>query len=138
MMLDLDADELRYIILVRPDAPEIGGVRMPATTIAPGDQMSKDPHDHVVLVWNWADSLMKPQVRLLDAGQFSVAAVQPHESPPTLTVDRQELMADGQHVRFRMNGGRRGTLYTVAHQIVTNESPAQEIQRSFFVLVEER
>jgi hypothetical protein len=105
-------------------------------TIRPGGQISKDPADARVLVFDWS-TWLGPDAALLDEGVFTVTSVSPRETPLTLEVDEVSLLAGGQAVQFRVLGGRRGTLYNIAHAIETTESPPQQQERSFFALVED-
>jgi hypothetical protein len=106
-------------------------------SIAPGGQISKDPSDQRVLRFDW-DGFLAVGAELDDAGVFTVTAVSPRESPATLEVDQDSIEAGNRSVIFRLVGGRRGTLYNVAHAVATNETPAQRLERSFFVMVEDR
>jgi len=108
-----------------------------SSQIIAGGQISKDPSDKLVLGFNWS-SWLAATAELVNKGTFTVTSVQPREDPVTLTVDQDSLLTGNQSVQFRLVGGRRGTRYNVAHKITTNESPAQEAERSFFVLVEDK
>lgn len=106
------------------------------STMQPGDQVSKDPADKRVRTFDWS-AYLAVGAELADAGTLTITAVRPVEDPPTLVADNVALIAGNRSVTFRLTGGRRGTLYNVAHKIVSSESPAQEVERSFFVLVED-
>lgn len=106
------------------------------TTIAGGEQIPKDPSDKKVITLNWED--LPEGAELTGVGTITVTAVEPREVSPTLEYDQVSLVTGNRNVKVRVIGGRRGTLYNIAHHITTNETPAQELERSFLVMVEDQ
>jgi len=108
---------------------------MSVEVIQPGDQVTKDPTDKAVWAFDW-DSHIHADAELAATGTFTVTCVSaPREASPTLAVANVSFITGNRKVQFRLTGGRAGTLYKVAHHIVTNETPANERERSFFVQV---
>ena len=138
-----DIPHLALLGLTPPGEPPIDPtpvfiiqVRAMSTTVSDGEQILKDPSDESVHAFTW-DVPLAVGVELADEGAFTVTAVEPREASPTLTISEESLSGDGRSVRFKLSGGRRGTLYSVAHAIDTDETPSQHLERSFFVLVED-
>lgn len=55
-----------------------------------------------------------------------------------LTKDNETLGAGNRSTLLRLLGGTSGAIYRVTNHVVTNETPPQEDERSFDVLVQDR
>jgi hypothetical protein len=52
-----------------------------------------------------------------------------------LTKDQESIVTGNQQTRVRISAGTLGATYKVTNRIVTNESPAQTEEQSFFVVM---
>jgi len=100
---------------------------MSVTTIRPGGVIPKDPADKAVLQFNWDDKLA--------AGVEISGTPTVVSSAAGVTIDNIALAGTNRKVNFRANGGTAGSDYTITCHIVTNETPAQEFERSVVLRV---
>lgn len=96
---------------------------MSVTTIRPGGTIPKDPADKVVLKFKFEDKLA--------AGVEISGVPTVVSSEAAVTIDNISLVDSNRAVRFRAVGGVAGTTSTITCHVVTNETPAQEFDRSF-------
>ena len=103
-------------------------------TIAPGQQVTKDPDGEVLYHMDW--TLWLAGLSQSDA-QISTTSI---GITPTggLAVDNDSIVTGGKKVQFRLTDGTVGVTYTVRVRITTDETPAQTDDRSFTVVVAER
>lgn len=103
---------------------------MSVTTIRQGGVIPKDPGDKAVLQFNWDDKL---PAGVEITGTPTVPA--PSTPDTALTIDNIALTGTNRKVNFRAIGGTAGSDYTITCHVVTNETPAQEFERSFVLRV---
>jgi len=111
---------------------------MSTVTVSPGDQVTKDPFDWVVYVFDW-DTLLPTSTTLDDVGTFTitVAGLLP-EDPITLELDQQTRLTGNRKVQFRVKGGAEDIVYNVAHAVSFNSNPAQKREESFNIWVTQK
>ena len=106
-------------------------------TIRGGQTIIKDSLDHSVYLLDWSD-VFAAGVELVDEGAIDVAA-EWGDGSPTLEADALAVSDDnplGVHVR--LSGGINGARYRVSHLVRSNETPSQQKQKSFFVVIEDQ
>lgn len=101
-------------------------------TISAGSQIVKDPNESAVYSADWGTNTLAEGVELADEGTFYVVP------SGQLTIDQESLEDGNRSVQFRVSGGTRGRRYRIAHRVVTNETPAQTKEQSFYLLVMDR
>lgn len=102
-------------------------------TIYAGDLLTHDPSDSRLYVSDWDERNLAAGVELADAGTFTI---EPNDGE--LVIEDATLVAGNRTVRFRMRGGVLGRRYRVHHAVTTDESPSQDKEQSFYVLVQNR
>ena len=55
-----------------------------------------------------------------------------------LTLDEASIVAGNRKTQIRMAGGTLNKRYTVTNRVLTDETPAQTIDTSFFVLIQQK
>lgn len=115
-------------------------------TIYDGQQAPLDPTDVAVIEFDWDAMALPAGVTIADYG-FTTSYVRggPRDSNgnPTvfLVVDEVSLLSGLRKVQVRIHmsttGLGAGAVWRVASRIVTNETPPQTKERSFFVKVGE-
>lgn len=97
-----------------------------------------DPSDIRVLVMDWDTEALPAGVEI-DSFVFTIAASR-QNGATALTKDQEAILAGSRTLQLRLDatGATKNDRYTVSARIVTNEVPAQTIERSFRVLVQER
>lgn len=55
----------------------------------------------------------------------------------SLTLDQASVVTGNRKTQIRLSGGTLNKVYTVTNRIVTNETPAQTIDASFDVLIQQ-
>lgn len=103
-------------------------------TIYDGGTASKDPADILVYQFDW-DTLHLAAAVTITTSTWTITAVAP-VGDTTLTKDQESILAGNRKTQVRLTAGLLGGEYQVANKIVTNESPAQTIERSFRVVIE--
>lgn len=110
---------------------------MSTRTIRSGQLARLDPNDKPVLAFDFGEEALNAGV-LIDTYVLTITVIRQADVLLTLTKDNDSLLSDGQTVQFRLlaTTASLGDKYEVACKIVTLESPAQQFERSFFVLIE--
>lgn len=113
---------------------------MASVTIYDGDVDVKDPADVRVYTFDWDAENLAAAVTIVSQ-TTTVAAVQPSGDTALTVVSSGTglgIQASGRTVKCKLSGGTLGALYRVTNRIVTDETPSQTKERSFFVRVEDR
>lgn len=105
---------------------------MAAQTITPGDLVTKDPSAQKVYQYDWTDYLTDLG-ETITTSTFTITG-----DDAVLTKDNEGIVVGSLKTQLRLLAGTAGRTYTVANKIVTNGSPANTDERSFFVLVQDR
>jgi hypothetical protein len=105
---------------------------MSTLTIQAGGLVVQDPNDSRVYRANWDENL-PDEVTLVGVGEFNIT---PDDG--LLVISDEELIDGNRQVQFRMEGGRRGRRYRVAHRIVTDAAAPDTKEQSFYVAVQDR
>jgi hypothetical protein len=123
---------------------------MSARVIQDGGQVIKDSNDTKTYCVDWRD-MFGASVQI-NTSTWTITAISPSTTDAVLTKDNEAILTAAQATtaleetvdeenlvtRVRLAAGTNGQKYQVANKVVTNESPTQTIERSFFVLVEDR
>jgi hypothetical protein len=105
-------------------------------TIAEGGTVRKDPSAQRVYGMTWDANL--PAGVQLTSSSWSVFAADGRADDGALTTNTSTFNAALRTTQIVITGGTAGRKYRVSNHIVTNETPVQVDERSFFVEVEER
>jgi hypothetical protein len=109
------------------------------TTIEDGELVRMDPADISVFSFDWDTRFLTLGVAIASSS-FTVTPILAASPAGTLADDSASILAGNRSTQIRLDatGAVLGEKYEIANQIVTNESPAQTKERSFFVLVEDQ
>lgn len=104
-----------------------------STTIHTGGLYVKDPDAKrfVTVDWDQEDGL--PDGVEIQTSTWAITG-----PDASLTYDNPSVLAGNRQAMVRLLGGTRGARYTVTNHVVTDESPAQEDDGSFDVLIEQQ
>jgi len=94
-----------------------------------------DPSDIKTYEMTWDDNLATGVE--ISTSTFTIVAIR-QAGVTALTKDNEGLVTGNRRSKLRLNAttATLGDRYEVANKIVTNETPAQTKERSFFVVVE--
>ena len=105
-------------------------------TIEDGGLAIKDPADISVYQFNWDARHLAPAVTIT-GNTFTITAIRP-VGDTALTKDNESVVTGNRKTQLRLTGGTVGAKYRIDNRIVTNETPAQTKERSFYVQVEQK
>lgn len=109
-------------------------------TITDGGAVTKDPSDIRVFTFDWDAENLEDGVTIANQ-TVTVAAISPSTVDTALVASTVGtglgIVSSSRKVAVKLSAGTLGQLYQVTSEIVTNETPAQTKQRSFFVLIEQ-
>src|SRR5688572_26378073 len=105
-------------------------------TIPDGDLIRKDPADIKTYVFDWDAAHLATGVTI-STSTFTLTTLRP-TGDTALTKDQPSILSGSRKTQIRLTGGTLGGYYKLDNTIVTNESPAQTIERSVFITVEQR
>lgn len=98
---------------------------MSVVTLRPLETVTKGPNDQRVYEFDWSD--------LLDTAEIATSTFTIEGGDGLLAYDNAAIDAGGQKTRARFTGGTTGKVYRVVNTIVTDETPPQTEERSFFI-----
>lgn len=108
---------------------------MSEVEIKPLDLYEKDPNEKRVILFDWDDANLAASVTI-STSTFTITVERPtSETVSELTSDNATIVSGSRKTQVRVLGGEVGSLYRLTNHITTNESPAQEKERSVFVSV---
>jgi hypothetical protein len=110
---------------------------MATVTITNGDLVGKDPADIKVYTVDWDTNNLAPAVTI-QTSTWTITAIEPSTTDALLTKDSESILAGNRTTQVRLTAGTLGQKYAIANKIVTNETPAQTKERSFYVLIEQK
>ena len=106
-------------------------------SIQPGETLEKDPDAILVYEFDWTDWL--GDTAQIVTSTFAISGGDTAAPPGTvLTKDNAVIVSGGKKTQIRLLNGTKGKKYEITNHIVTNEVPAQEDDRSFFVKMVEQ
>ena len=107
-------------------------------TIRPGGTVVLDPHDKRVIRWDWDSENLGALVSIITS-TFSIDAIR-QNGLTALTSDNEAIDSGARTTVQRLiaTTATKGDKYRVNNQIVTNESPDQQKERSFYVLIQQK
>jgi hypothetical protein len=110
-----------------------------STTIEAGGLLVLDPSDKRVIQFDWDTDALPAGVEIAtpSGSTFTITAIQ-QSGLTALTKDQESIVSGNRKTQLRLvaTTATVGDRYLVANQIVTNESPAQTIERQFEVLIQ--
>ena len=109
---------------------------MSVTYIYSGDLLIMDPSDKRVIQMDWG---ALPDGVLINSQVYTITAIK-QNGVTALTKDNESVDAGGRATQLRLlaTTATVGDRYQVSNKITTTESPAQEIERSYFVRIENK
>jgi len=107
-------------------------------TIRSGEQLTLDPSDKGVIVFDWDAENLADAVTI-STSTFTITTLK-QGGTMVLTKDSESIVSGNRKTQLRLlaTTATSGDKYQVHNKIVTAESPAQEKERSFFVLVQDK
>jgi hypothetical protein len=105
-----------------------------ASIVAPGHTFTFDPDAKLIYGVEWGDWL--GDTAAIANSDWTLEAVDPDTGDTPLTKDNEST--SGTRNLLRLMGGTAGRKWKITNHVTTNETPAQEDDRSFFVKVKER
>ena len=109
-----------------------------STEIEAGGLIVFDPSDKRAITFNWDDAL-DTDVEI-NSSNWTITAVKQADIGASLTKDNEAVADDNRStvVRLLATTASLGDIYIVNNKVTTNETPAQEFEQSFRVLVQNR
>jgi hypothetical protein len=108
---------------------------MAAVTVSDGNLVTQDPSDVLVYEFDWDDALTS--TASIVSSIFTLTRLKGPASP-ALTQDNDDILSNGRGTLIRLSTIAAGAKWRVDNRIVTDESPTQTIERSFFVLGQQK
>jgi hypothetical protein len=108
---------------------------MSVVTILPGDQVTKDPADQKIFLFDWDTNNLGVGVTI-STSVWTISAISPSQTDAVLTKDNESILAGTRKTQVRLLAGTLGQTYEIANKITTSETPSQVKERSFRVRVE--
>ena len=100
-------------------------------TIESGGLVTKDPNNSEVFSVDWGTE------RLATGVEISTSAWAVTGPDADLTEDEDSIVTGNRKTQIRLTGGTLHKRYTVTNTIETNETPAQTLDASFDVWIEQ-
>jgi hypothetical protein len=100
-------------------------------TIHSGGLVIKDPNSIEVFVVDWGSEHLAAGVLIADSDWIITGR------DAALTDDQASVLDGDRRASIRLSEGTLGYRYTVTNRIVTNESPSQTKDASFYVLIQQ-
>jgi hypothetical protein len=106
------------------------------TSIRPQGLLRLDPSDIRVILFDWDDEALAASVTI-STSTFTITTVK-QNGLTILTKDNPTIVTGNRKTQVRLlaTTATAGDKYLLANAIVTNESPAQTIERQITVLIE--
>lgn len=105
------------------------------TTINDGGLATKDPADELLYEFRWGTRFLATTAQIANS-TFAITALRPVGD--TALISDSASTSGTQTTKIRLMEGTVGALYRITNQIITNELPAQTIERSFLLLIEQK
>lgn len=94
---------------------------------APDTVLTQDVNDKLSYVFNWTDWLGTANI---SASTFTISL-----GDGLLTKDNEATITGNKKTTLRLSAGTLNKKYKITNKITTDESPAQEKERSFFLKI---
>jgi hypothetical protein len=107
-----------------------------STTIRAGDLLVLDPSDKRVIQFDW-DAEGLPTGASISTSTFTIATVK-QNGATILTKDNPSVVTGNRKTQVRLDAttATAGDKYSLSNSIVTDESPAQTIEREISILIQ--
>lgn len=99
-------------------------------TIEDDQTATKRSAEAFVYVFDYDAEHLAPTVELASVGTFTL-----DPADGRLTTDNAALVTGNRKVSLRVMGGKVNKTYIVSHTAVTNESPAQTVDKRFYLFI---
>lgn len=96
---------------------------------------TKDPADELLYEFRWGTRHLPATAQIANSS-FTITALRPVGD--TALISDSAATVGTQTTKIRLMDGTVGALYRITNQIITNELPAQTIERSFLLLIEQK
>lgn len=106
-------------------------------TIRDGGLAAKDPSDIRVFQFDWGAEALEAGASVI-ISTFQAIGIRGDLTTTPLSLDAPSVLPGERQTQVRIDAGARGSIWRINNKIVTDESPSQTIERSFFLLIEER
>lgn len=109
---------------------------MSAVVVRPNAVVEKDATEKRLVQFDWDTDGNLADGVTISASTFTIIVVRPtSEIVAGLTKDNPSILAGSRKTQVRLLEGTLGSRYKLTNHITTNESPAQEKERSCFIQV---
>jgi hypothetical protein len=107
-------------------------------TIRPGGTIVLDPNDKRVIRWDWDSENLSALVTIIQS-TFTIDVIR-QNGATALTSDNEAIGSGARTTvqRILATTATKGDKYRVNNQIITNESPDQQKERSYYVLIQQK
>lgn len=106
------------------------------STIRAGGLLVLDPSDKRVISFNWDAEALPAGVQIASSA-WSIEAIR-QSGASALTKDNEATASRTTSARLLATTSTAGDVYWVSNKITTDETPAQEIEQRFKVLVQDQ
>jgi len=106
-------------------------------TIRDGDMALKDPSDIRVFQFDWGAEALQVGASIITS-TFQAIGVRGNLATTPLSLDAPSVLPGERQTQIRIDAGARNSMWRINNKIVTDESPSQTIERSFFLLIQEK
>lgn len=107
-------------------------------TVTAGSLVTLDPNAKRVITFDWGADTLAEDVEIAALGStFTITAIK-QNGETALTKDNESIVTGNRKTQLRLlaTTASLGDRYRVDNTIITNESPAQQHDQSFFVKIE--
>jgi hypothetical protein len=110
-----------------------------STSIRAGGLLVLDPSDKRVIQFDWDAEALASGVEI-STKTITITPIQQADAAADLTSDNESLVSGNRKVQVRLlaTTATVGDSYWVACKVVTNETPAQEIEQRIKVLIQDQ
>ena len=110
---------------------------MSTLTVPDGGHIIKDPSDIRVYQFDWGTDYLASGVEI-STSTWTLTPLSGDTTTTPVTKDQEGLVTGNRKTKVRLSAGAAGSMWRLDNRIVTNEIPAQTIERSVAILVENR
>lgn len=105
------------------------------STIRAGQLLTLDPSDKRVIVFDWDQEGLATGVQI-STSAYTITAIK--QSGTALTKDNESIVSGNRKTQVRLlaTTATAGDHYRIDNTVVTSESPSQQLDQCYFVLVE--
>lgn len=109
-----------------------------STVIKVNGTEEQDPDAAIVRHFDWSAWFATESTGVIASTTVVVAPTVADADADPVTIDQVSLLTGNRKVQFRAQGGTAGRKYKVTCHILTDESPVQQDDRSFYLKIKEK